>query len=237
MKLPSIFKNNKETNQHPFTRQWPSCKQPKTLSFRADDNIFKTVNSIYFDPLDNSSESEENSGEESLEMIVRGVVGSSERLFFEPGGITSSILKESAKSSTTCSCDDHEIFPLKESVVLAMESEDPYLDFKKSMEEMVETNGLKDWESLEELLGWYLKMNGKMNHGFIVGAFVDLLVGLASSSNSASCEDHESSSFLSAASSSSSFSSSSSPASSLSPVGDQKEIGDEGDRIVELSSN
>ncbi|KAK4337719.1 hypothetical protein RND71_042206 [Anisodus tanguticus] len=72
--------------------------------------------------------------------------------------------------------DGDQELPFKESVALAMESEDPYLDFKKSMEEMVETHEIKDWESLQELLGWYLKMNGKINHGFIIGAFVDLLI-------------------------------------------------------------
>lgn len=40
---------------------------------------------------------------------------------------------------------------------------------------------MKDWECLEELLGWYLRMNGEMNHGFIVSAFVDLLMGISSS--------------------------------------------------------
>ncbi|CAI9091391.1 OLC1v1026412C1 [Oldenlandia corymbosa var. corymbosa] len=227
MKLPSIFKN-KETNPT-LLRQLSSCKHPKTLSFRKEDEIFKTVNSVYFDPLDigigdtreswftNSSasasfsteETEEDSVEEDsvLETIVRGA--RSDRLFFEPGfGTTSSILEEESTTPKS-SC---EMFPLKESVVLAMESEDPYLDFKRSMQEMVETNGLKDWESLEELLGWYLKMNGKMNHGFIVGAFVDLLLGLAASSSS---EEEESSSFLSASSSFSSPSSSSSPLSSV----------------------
>lgn len=63
--------------------------------------------------------------------------------------------------------------------MVGMESEEPYLDFKRSMEES--NNGLKDWECLEELLGWYLRMNGEMNHGFIVSAFVDLLMGISSS--------------------------------------------------------
>lgn len=194
--------------------------------------MFKTVNSVYFDPLailetletpeswfSNSSESsasfstesEEHisssaggPGEESLEMIVRGI-RSSERLFFEPGD-TSSILEE-AKCSSSSSNEVLGFPPLKESVVLAMESEDPYMDFKSSMQEMVETHGLKDWESLEELLGWYLKMNGKKNHGFIVGAFVDLLLGLVSSSSS-----DNSSSFLSPSSSFSTLSSPLSPA-------------------------
>ncbi|KAL0299125.1 UNVERIFIED_CONTAM: Transcription repressor OFP13 [Sesamum radiatum] len=107
----------------------------------------------------------------SLEAIMQGV-RSSERLFFEPGE-TSSILKEPEISGRAA------LLPFKESVALALESDDPYLDFKKSMQEMVESHGLKEWDCLEELLGWYLRMNGKNNHGFIVGAFVDLLVGMA----------------------------------------------------------
>lgn len=87
------------------------------------------------------------------------------------------------------------------------------------MEEMVESHGLKDWECLEELLGWYLRVNGKKNHGFIVGAFIDLLVGLASSSpsssSSSSCshDEHSTTSFSSAVSSFSSPISSSSSSS------------------------
>ncbi|XP_059665882.1 transcription repressor OFP13 [Cornus florida] len=212
MKLPFLSKN-KETG-HPW--QWHSCKHPKTLSFRAGDNMFKTVNSVFFDPempesswFTNSSESpsfsteSEESAGESLEVIIRGV--QSDRLFFEPGG-TSSILEEAKASG----------FPFKESVVMAMESDDPYVDFRRSMEEMVESHGLKDWECLEELLGWYLRVNGKMNHGFIVGAFIDLLVGLDSSH----CSD--STSYSSAAAS---FSSSPSPP--LSPNLAQKEIEEE----------
>ncbi|KAF8403350.1 hypothetical protein HHK36_011452 [Tetracentron sinense] len=182
MKLPSIFKN-KETKP---SWQWPSCNHPKTLSFRASDPMFKTVNSVYFNVSDavatpeswftNSSESgsfstvSEESGGEALEMVIRGL--RSERLFFEPGD-TNSILEEAKVSG----------FPLfKESVVLAMESKDPYEDFRRSMEEMVEAHGLKDWECLEDLLDWYLRVNGKKTHGFIVGAFIDLLVDLGSSS-------------------------------------------------------
>ncbi|CAI0424589.1 unnamed protein product [Linum tenue] len=47
------------------------------------------------------------------------------------------------------------------------------------MAEMVEANGLRDWESLEKLLGCYLTMNEKSNHDYIVATFVDLLVGLS----------------------------------------------------------
>uniref|UniRef100_A0A0D9W4R7 Transcription repressor n=1 Tax=Leersia perrieri TaxID=77586 RepID=A0A0D9W4R7_9ORYZ len=67
--------------------------------------------------------------------------------------------------------------------VLTVESEDPYGDFRSSMAEMVAAHGLRDWEGLEELLAWYLKLNAKGAHGVIVGAFIDMLVGLASSSS------------------------------------------------------
>lgn len=65
---------------------------------------------------------------------------------------------------------------------MAVESGDPYGDFRRSMAEMVEANGVKDWEGLEELLGWYLRVNAKDSHAFVVGAFVDLLLDLAGES-------------------------------------------------------
>ncbi|KAK9290134.1 hypothetical protein L1049_008300 [Liquidambar formosana] len=189
MKLPFLFKNTEPASKSLW--QWPSCNQPKTLSFRAataNDDMFKTLNSAYFDVLNthnecftNSSESasfsasSEETGGDPVETVIRGL--RSERLFFEPDE-TSSIL-EVAKAAGGW-------LPFKESVVLSMESRDPYVDFKKSMVEMVEAHGLKEWECLEELLCWYLRVNGKHNHGYIVGAFVDLLVGLAFASSSSS---------------------------------------------------
>ncbi|KVI07428.1 transcription repressor OFP13 [Cynara cardunculus var. scolymus] len=211
-------------NKRKETWLWPSCKNPKTLSFRvaSGDIIFKTVNSVFFDPkysqpeaetlttpdsyFTNSSESASISTESeeylntneygsSLETIVRGA--RSERLFFEPGPVTSSILEGNKQ------CAHAEIggdggggggggdesggdggIPYKESVAMAIESDDPHGDFKKSMEEMVERHGLKEWECLEELLGWYLRMNGKNHHELIVGAFVDLLAGISGGGSS-----------------------------------------------------
>jgi uncharacterized protein (TIGR01568 family) len=61
-------------------------------------------------------------------------------------------------------------------VVVTVESKDPYGDFRASMAEMVAAHGLQDWEALEELLAWYLKLNAKGVHAAIVGAFIDLLV-------------------------------------------------------------
>ncbi|KAJ4883494.1 Transcription repressor OFP13 [Raphanus sativus] len=197
----------------------PLCYNAKTLSFRVvGDDMIKTVNSVFFeggDVLDaetpeswftNSSETASHSTEsdqdldaESLEMVVRGVVRS-ERLFFDPGVTTSSILLEEtskterdskSKAAAEAAAEEEEedrdcIYtpPIEEiSVPVAMESEDPYGDFRRSMEEMVRSHGelAKDWRSLESMLAWYLRMNGKRSHGVIVSAFVDLLSGLSDS--------------------------------------------------------
>ncbi|KAH6806352.1 hypothetical protein C2S51_031183 [Perilla frutescens var. frutescens] len=180
--IPSIFKN-KQAKHHPW--QWPSCKHPKTLSFRAHDvgcdHIFPT-NDYESSTTEHSSNNcasfstdDEDTAAPSLEVMI-STVRLSERLFFEPEE-TSSIVNINKDSKN----GNSKFFPFKDSVAMALESDDPYLDFKKSMEEMVESNEglLKDWDCLEELLLWYLKMNGKINHRFIVGAFVDLLVGFS----------------------------------------------------------
>ncbi|CAN4096092.1 unnamed protein product [Withania somnifera] len=190
LKISSIFKKN-ETRL--ATWQWPSCTHSKTLSFRADDNIFKTINSVFFDTFDGietpqsfftNSSSDQSSASNSIsiessshdEEIIKGA--RSERLFFELGA-TSSIFQEPELCKNDQEQEEENDLPFKESVILAMESKDPYLDFKKSMKEMVETQGItKDWDNLQELLAWYLKLNGEVNHGFILGAFVDLLMEL-----------------------------------------------------------
>ncbi|KAM1093537.1 hypothetical protein ACFX2B_008531 [Malus domestica] len=228
MKLPFLSKNTSELSRSSSSSSspwpWPSCAQTRTLSFRTGNDIFKTINSAYFDTTNpttdlvlvhstpnsfftNSSSDEcpifstasEDSrgggGEDAIESVIKGL--RSERLFFEPTGQTSSVLVETKETAAAAAAtaDDggdgvNNVIPFKESVALSIDSPDPIVDFRKSMEEMVEAHGLKDWENLEELLCWYLRVNGKSNHGYIVGAFVDLLVGLAfttTSSNSCSC--------------------------------------------------
>lgn len=135
------------------TETWTACvNNPRTLSFRVNPN---TPDSIQRKQISDES------------AVIRGM--RSDRLFFEPGE-TSSILQE-AKAHAS---------PYKETVnIMAMDSHDPFMDFRASMEEMVEAHALKDWDSLEELLTCYLKVNSKSNHAYIVAAFVDLLINLA----------------------------------------------------------
>lgn len=61
-------------------------------------------------------------------------------------------------------------------------AKDDGFPFGKSVALVMESNDQKDREFLEELLSWHFRINGKKNYGFIVGAFVDLLIGLAATS-------------------------------------------------------
>ncbi|CAK9180580.1 unnamed protein product [Ilex paraguariensis] len=246
MKLPSLLKTKEASSSWP----WPTCGSPRTISFRAGNDIFKTINSAFIDssntlqckesrtldrPFLNSANVEsvievagtperwftkssestsfsvasEDPFGEPIETVIRGL--RSERLFFEPGE-TSSIMEEAKTDG----------FLFKESVVMAVDSWDPFVDFKRSMEEMVEAHGLKEWECLEELLSWYLRVNEESNHGYIVGAFVDLLVSL--SFVSSSCFDDHCSSITHSFTSPLSFSSSTSTSPCLSSLEAEDEI-------------
>lgn len=67
---------------------------------------------------------------------------------------------------------------LKTSTKMALASNDPFGDFRRSMEDMVETYGISEPPRLQELLRCYLALNQKKNHKVIVLAFLDLLADL-----------------------------------------------------------
>ncbi|KAL8039821.1 hypothetical protein ABFX02_10G061100 [Erythranthe guttata] len=196
MKFPFLFRSTETPSTSSSATSaaaaaawpWPACvNNPKTLSFRADgNNIFKTMNSAFLDDDaavrdyyfqdDTFSSGGAPAAEETA--VVGGL--RSDRLFFEPGETTSrSILQEEEAKP-------YEGFPYKEGhvAIMAVDSVDPFLDFRVSMEEMVAAHGLKEWDCLEEMLTCFLRVNGKSNHGYIVGAFVDLLLHLALSDSS-----------------------------------------------------
>ena len=193
MKLPSILKSRKPKTSW----KWSPLKHIRTISFRAKD-VFKSANSALSNVvkmvimLDSScSQSkrfsaimlEEYSGSDLIEMAVEAL--RSKRLSFDEPGDTSFI------TGATCR------FPFQDNVVQAMESNNPYTDFRNSMEEMVEAYGLKDyerkdWDYLEELLAWYLRMNKKKNHRYIVEAFIDMYAALPSCSSFCSFSYHAS---------------------------------------------
>ncbi|CAN8316594.1 unnamed protein product [Cochlearia groenlandica] len=197
MKLPFLSKNNSSfscssnsnsvSSSSTNSTSWPwpnSCHQnPKTISFRATITFSNPIHDQDHHDLDDD---EEDSQEvtESIESVIEGLK-SSKRLFFESKGDSNSILEVATTRQEQEQEEDQEQEEEQEGfMLLSLESKDPYTDFKRSMEEMVETHALhRDWKSLEKLLFEFLKVNAKTSHRYIFAAFVDLLLNLTLHTN------------------------------------------------------
>ncbi|WOL18796.1 hypothetical protein Cni_G27593 [Canna indica] len=168
----------------PPSSPWHSCKHPRTHSFRKVDyhkGHHRDLNSL------SSGSSEASAADVDVEVVIRGLK-SDDRLFFEPAGGSRSVVdRRERRDHAVLAAASTTTVPFEGSIAMAVDSMDPYLDFKVSMAEMVMAHGVKDWEWMEEMLLWYLKMNGKRTHRIIVDAFSDLfLTALASSSSRSS---------------------------------------------------
>lgn len=122
-------------------------------------------------------------------------VVASQRFFFTSPGRSNSIVESTPSVATTPESSDR-ISPMnnhqsgsstscvRDSVAVPTDSPDPYVDFRRSMQEMVEARDLFDvkanWDCLHELLLCYLALNPKTTHKLIISAFADLLVSLMS---------------------------------------------------------
>ncbi|XP_054804300.1 transcription repressor OFP12-like isoform X2 [Prosopis cineraria] len=135
--------------------------------------LVKNFNSLYdhtFDPY-----------EPEAEPADLATAFASERFFFSSPGRSNSIIQLPSSPSAPESPHTNKLFT--NSVAVPTYSPDPYMDFRRSMQEMVEARPeLMDvkskWEMLQELLLCYLALNPRTTHKFIVGAFADLLVTL-----------------------------------------------------------
>ncbi|RLN29917.1 transcription repressor OFP13-like [Panicum miliaceum] len=188
---------------------WPSCKHPRTQSFRTPSAAAKTIASLFLDSGESSfanssartthrvdcasddspsTESEAPAADDMADAIVRGL-RSDDRLLFEPQAPSSSILerKPPAPAAGQVAEDPPSSSSLGNSVAVAFDSADPYRDFRASMEEMVSAHGVGDWEWLERMLAWYLGANGRDTHPAIATAFVDLVASMAASASASAC--------------------------------------------------
>ncbi|KAF7818830.1 transcription repressor OFP6-like [Senna tora] len=76
-----------------------------------------------------------------------------------------------------------------EGVAVEKDSEDPYLDFRHSMIQMIMENEIYSKDELRELLSCFLELNSPYHHGVIVRAFTEIwnaLLSLSLKSNSPS---------------------------------------------------
>ncbi|CAK9329100.1 unnamed protein product [Citrullus colocynthis] len=108
----------------------------------------------------------------------------SRRFFFSSPGRSNSIFEYSSASRSQA----HDVV-VSDGLKVPKYSMDPYADFRRSMQEMVEARELEDVRSdsefLRELLSCYLRLNPKNTHKFIVRAFADLVLSMLASSSPA----------------------------------------------------
>ncbi|KAF7804251.1 transcription repressor OFP6-like [Senna tora] len=68
-----------------------------------------------------------------------------------------------------------------EGVAVEKDSDDPYLDFRHSMLQMILENEIYSKDDLRELLNCFLQLNSPYHHGVIVRAFTEIWNGVYSS--------------------------------------------------------
>ncbi|XP_076941457.1 transcription repressor OFP16-like [Bidens hawaiensis] len=158
----------------------------------SESTLTKNFNTLYDIPA--ISDSEDGGPDIHIPTVV-----ASDRFFFSSPGRSNSIF-ESTSHSTSSVASTSFVDPTEDveapavvggfeniesvggGVAIPTISPDPYHDFRKSMQEMVEARDLIDvranWDYLHELLTCYLDLNPKSAHKFIVAAFADLLVTL-----------------------------------------------------------
>jgi uncharacterized protein (TIGR01568 family) len=66
-----------------------------------------------------------------------------------------------------------------EGVAVEKDSEDPYLDFRHSMLQMILENEIYSKDDLRELLNCFLQLNAPYHHGVIVRAFTEIWNGVS----------------------------------------------------------
>lgn len=67
-----------------------------------------------------------------------------------------------------------------ESLAVEKESDDPYLDFRQSMLQMILEQEIYSKDDLRELLNCFLQLNSPYHHGIIVRAFTEIWDGVYS---------------------------------------------------------
>ncbi|XP_057778013.1 transcription repressor OFP6-like [Salvia miltiorrhiza] len=72
------------------------------------------------------------------------------------------------------------------SVAVEKDSDDPYLDFRQSMLQMILEKEIYSKEDLKELLNCFLQLNSPYYHGIIVRAFTEIWNGVYSNPSTSS---------------------------------------------------
>ncbi|KAL3507880.1 hypothetical protein ACH5RR_033262 [Cinchona calisaya] len=158
------------------------------LSSSSSDSHFSNSKSLTSSK-DDFFSSSEDSNDNSDSIPDFSSIFTSQRFFFTSPGNTNSIIE----SRIMPPVQETAATLVSGGVAVQTYSPDPYADFRRSMQEMVDAHDLKDlkvdWDFLHELLLSYLNLNPKHTHKFIIGAFTDLILSLMSSNRNSQMND------------------------------------------------
>ncbi|CAI9107816.1 OLC1v1007277C2 [Oldenlandia corymbosa var. corymbosa] len=186
-----------------FTKNFNSLYD---LTFDCTSGGHSRTYTTYSIPSDDNDRLSSSSGSEAeLDAAATpdfATVFASQRFFFSSPGRSNSIIDSSslslsslASTSSSSPAPEPNTIIIGGSMAVPTYSPDPYLDFRQSMQEMVEAQDLTDveanWDYLHELLASYLSLNPKSTHKFIVGAFADLLVSLMTTTTTKSRDEDD----------------------------------------------
>ncbi|KAF8006524.1 hypothetical protein BT93_K0733 [Corymbia citriodora subsp. variegata] len=184
--MPAPLRKNLNLNLCFIKWKPPLSPSPPFSSATPTSTLIKNFNTL-FDPTLLSSSSSSSAAAAAADDPDLAAAFASQRFFFSSPGHSNSIVDSapSASAFAAAAAPPEASAPLvDDSVAVPTYSPDPYADFRRSMQEMVEARQLfdvkSDWDLLHELLLCYLALNPKSTHKFIVGAFADLLVSLMS---------------------------------------------------------
>ncbi|KAK1300562.1 hypothetical protein QJS10_CPB13g01529 [Acorus calamus] len=85
---------------------------------------------------------------------------------------------QSSSSSKPSSSSSSAAGRVTESVAVVKESEDPYVDFRNSMLQMIVEKEIYSFDDLRELLDCFLSLNSPYHHEAIVTAFMEIWNGV-----------------------------------------------------------
>ncbi|EXB39392.1 hypothetical protein L484_025089 [Morus notabilis] len=185
IKLPLMFSQSPPIRS---TTPTPQTPEDQSRPLPSSSLIIRNFNSLYeeakLDKEDYTTSDEDNSSSSASAAADFATAFASRRFFFSTPGRSNSIVDSRCKSRGA------DVTLFGNSIAVPTFSPDPYADFRRSMQEMLEArsdhasksnnsnSNSNNWEFLHELLLCYLALNPKSTHKFITRAFSDLVVSL-----------------------------------------------------------
>lgn len=200
LKKAAQAETREENSTINMTTSWllSACKYPRTLSFAGERNppsrhdggggsggdtsatladvdrfLFDNFNSLY-DARDEDDDDGGTSNALAEGVRVSATSTSSSSFTASASSSTATLTQPPPKSSDVALLAGH-------SVAVMTLSKDPYGDFRRSLQEMVDARHQElrdplDWDFMEELLISYLELNDRAVHKHIIHAFTDVAV-------------------------------------------------------------